>query len=449
MTDLFGHSVRLDCLVLYILEASLCFAAAYCVLVLGLPQGGASGFHAGAAVIAAFVALATGVVGAATGMHDPERWSPTQGLLPGSVLTALLLLPLAWSVVAFLDLKLGRIGGDGHRGTMVLLLAGVGAGTAALTRLAFSNLTRAGLFTQHVALFGREPDVPEIADSAQFRVVMRVQEDFGRDTGPLLERLHAGSVRMVLVGQSVTVPAVLHYQLDAAGIHVLNWSSFLERQHRRVTLATLDTDWLRTANGAQDNTLEAGVRRVFDVLVSIGLLFLTLPVTLLAVLAIRLEGPGPIFYRQERVGRGGRRFHLLKLRSMRVDAEAGGVPQWATQRDARVTRVGRILRLMRVDEIPQVLNVLWGDMAFIGPRPERPAFVEQLAAAIPHYNDRTVVKPGITGWAQVNYPYGASVEDARQKLAYDLYYIRCRSLFLDLLILVATVRVVLFQEGSR
>jgi lipopolysaccharide/colanic/teichoic acid biosynthesis glycosyltransferase len=140
---------------------------------------------------------------------------------------------------------------------------------------------------------------------------------------------------------------------------------------------------------------------------------------------------------------------LYKLRSMVVDAEANGAPRWAAKRDPRVTRVGRFIRLTRLDEIPQVLNVLRGDMAICGPRPERPAFVEELRLAIPHYDDRALVKPGITGWAQVNYPYGASVEDARMKLAYDLYYVRRRSLFLDLLILFATVRVILLQEGAR
>ena len=177
-------------------------------------------------------------------------------------------------------------------------------------------------------------------------------------------------------------------------------------------------------------------------------MLVTLPLLLLTALAIKLDSPGPVFYRQERVGRDGRVFMLFKFRSMVVDAEKGGA-RWATKHDTRVTRVGRFIRLTRIDEIPQVLNVLRGDMAFVGPRPERPAFVRQLAEQIPHYHDRAVVRPGITGWAQVNYPYGASVEDARMKLAYDLYYVRRRSLFLDLLILVATVRVVLFQEGSR
>jgi lipopolysaccharide/colanic/teichoic acid biosynthesis glycosyltransferase len=164
---------------------------------------------------------------------------------------------------------------------------------------------------------------------------------------------------------------------------------------------------------------------------------------------IKLDSPGPIFYRQERVGLHGRVFTLTKFRSMRTDAEVAGKPQWASRQDSRVTRVGRFIRLTRIDELPQILNVLRGDMAFVGPRPERPAFVEQLGQIIPRYHDRACVKPGITGWAQVNYPYGASVEDARMKLAYDLYYVRRRSLFLDILILVATIRVVLLQEGAR
>ncbi|MFC0384232.1 exopolysaccharide biosynthesis polyprenyl glycosylphosphotransferase [Muricoccus vinaceus] len=246
-----------------------------------------------------------------------------------------------------------------------------------------------------------------------------------------------------------TVPPVLRESWAGSGIRLVGEVEFLERLSGRVDLDALEPSWLETARGAHMTRGEALVSRSFDVVVSLGLLLLTLPLTALAALAIRLDSPGPVFYRQARVGKRGKIIHLTKLRSMRTDAEAGGAPQWATRRDPRVTRVGRFLRLTRIDEIPQVLNVLKGDMAFIGPRPERPAFVEQLSQVIPHYADRAVVKPGITGWAQVNFPYGASVEDARQKLTYDLYYVRRRSLFLDLLILVATVRVILFQEGSR
>jgi exopolysaccharide biosynthesis polyprenyl glycosylphosphotransferase len=173
-----------------------------------------------------------------------------------------------------------------------------------------------------------------------------------------------------------------------------------------------------------------------------------MPLMVLVALLVRLDSPGPILYRQERVGLGGKPFTLLKFRSMRANAEARG-PAWAQQRDPRVTRVGSFMRRTRMDELPQLINILRGEMSFIGPRPERPHFVEQLAQAIPFYRERARVKPGLTGWAQVNYPYGASVEDARAKLSYDLYYVRNRSPLLDILILLSTVRVILFQEGAR
>ena len=186
-----------------------------------------------------------------------------------------------------------------------------------------------------------------------------------------------------------------------------------------------------------------------DILVSLAVLFLTLPLMLITALLVKLDSPGPVFYRQERVGLHGVPFTLFKFRSMSVDAEAGGRPRWASQQDSRVTRVGGFIRSTRIDELPQLLNVLRGEMSFVGPRPERPHFVEQLAEVIPFYHERSYVKPGITGWAQVNFPYGASVEDARQKLSYDLYYVKNRSVFLDIVILFSTVRVILFREGAR
>jgi lipopolysaccharide/colanic/teichoic acid biosynthesis glycosyltransferase len=174
-----------------------------------------------------------------------------------------------------------------------------------------------------------------------------------------------------------------------------------------------------------------------------------LPVIALTALAIKLEGPGPVLYRQERAGYHGRPFTLLKFRSMRLDAESGGAPQWAAKIDPRVTRVGGIIRKYRIDELPQLWNVFNGQMSFVGPRPERPFFVVQLTRDIPFYDERHAVKPGITGWAQVNCAYGASLDDAKMKLAYDLYYVKNRTLFLDIVILIQTVRVILFREGAR
>ena len=185
-----------------------------------------------------------------------------------------------------------------------------------------------------------------------------------------------------------------------------------------------------------------------EIVFCIAMLLLTLPVMLAAAIAIRLEDGGPILFRQLRVGRYGVNFHVLKFRTMRTDAEANG-PVWATLDDPRITRIGALLRKTRIDELPQLLNVLRGEMSVVGPRPERPHFVELLAREIPFYHARAAIKPGITGWAQVRFRYGSSVDDARCKLEYDLYYLRHRSLLLDLLILALTVRVVLSLQGAR
>ncbi|RYY34208.1 MAG: exopolysaccharide biosynthesis polyprenyl glycosylphosphotransferase, partial [Sphingomonadales bacterium] len=182
---------------------------------------------------------------------------------------------------------------------------------------------------------------------------------------------------------------------------------------------------------------------------SLILLTLMLPVILITAMAVKLESKGAAFYRQRRVGLFGQGFDVIKLRSMRQDAEVGGTAVWAEKNDPRITRIGRIIRKTRIDELPQCWNVLKGEMSFVGPRPERPTFVEDLETQLPYYAERHMVKPGLTGWAQINYPYGASIEDSRQKLEYDLYYAKNYSPFLDLLILLQTIRVVLFPEGAR
>ncbi len=211
----------------------------------------------------------------------------------------------------------------------------------------------------------------------------------------------------------------------------------------------LPKNWLRGTRAVRQGAVERFLHRSLDIVASVALLVVTLPLLLLVAVAIKLDLRGPVFYRQERVGQHHRSFHILKFRSMTVDAERPGTAVWAAVGDSRVTRVGRIIRLTRIDEIPQVINILRGEMAFVGPRPERPVFVNKLSAIIPHYADRAVVRPGLTGWAQVKHPYGASIEDARGKLSYDLWYIRGRSLWLDLRIILATVRVVVLRAGAR
>ncbi len=234
-----------------------------------------------------------------------------------------------------------------------------------------------------------------------------------------------------------------------SGVRVSDLAGFFERISGEVPIESLKASWLIYGDGFRQSALRHMVKRTFDLLVALFLLVLTAPIMLLACIAIALESGFPIIYRQERVGARGERFMLLKLRSMVRDAEQTSGAQWAAVKDARVTRVGRILRRARIDELPQLVNVLKGEMSFVGPRPERQCFVDELMEKVPFYGVRHSVKPGITGWAQVRCAYGASVEDAVRKLQYDLFYVKNHGFFLDLLILLETVRVVLFGEGAR
>jgi sugar transferase (PEP-CTERM system associated) len=233
------------------------------------------------------------------------------------------------------------------------------------------------------------------------------------------------------------------------GIPVLDLAGFYERTKGEVPTESLKASWLVYGSGFVQGRARIAVKRLFDIVSSLSLLVMASPIMLLTAIAIRLEGPGPLLYQQQRVGLAGRRFMCLKFRSMRTDAERDGVARWATKGDPRVTRVGAFIRKCRIDELPQLISVLRGEMSMVGPRPERPSFVEQLEAQIPFYQVRHSVKPGVTGWAQVRYSYGASVEDARRKHQFDLYYVKNNSLFLDLLILIETVSVVLFREGAQ
>jgi len=236
-----------------------------------------------------------------------------------------------------------------------------------------------------------------------------------------------------------------------AGIEVLELASFLERETGKVHLDVLNPSWIIFGEGFRASLVQRALERAFDLLASLGLLLISAPFMLAAILAIWIEeGPrAPVLYRQRRVGRYGAEFDVLKFRSMRVDAEQGGRAVWATKDDPRVTRVGAVIRKTRLDELPQLINVLRGDMSFVGPRPERPEFVQRFEERIPYYRERHTVKPGITGWAQLCYPYGSSERDAIEKLQYDLYYVKNRSLLFDLVILIQTVEVVVWGKGAR
>ena len=233
------------------------------------------------------------------------------------------------------------------------------------------------------------------------------------------------------------------------GIRVSDLSTHFEKRLGQIRLDHVNAGWLIFGDGFNQGFFRSSIKRVFDLICSVTLLIATAPVMLLTTLLIKLDNPGPVFYRQQRVGLNGKRFDVIKFRSMRCDAEKDGNPRWAQKSDDRTTRVGRLIRRMRIDELPQIYNVLKGEMSIIGPRPERPYFVEKLTLDIPYYAVRHSVKPGVTGWAQVRYQYGATVEDAKQKLQYDLYYVKNHTLFLDLLIAFETASVVLSGKGAR
>lgn len=235
----------------------------------------------------------------------------------------------------------------------------------------------------------------------------------------------------------------------AQGVQFVEGTRFYEQLSGKVFLEDIKPSGFIYAEGFSKSGLSRWGKRATGIVVSLGLMILTFPLFLLLAILIKLDSRGPIFYRQERVGEEGRPFTLLKFRSMREDAELRSGPVWAKKEDPRVTRVGRILRKTRLDELPQLINIFQGDMSFVGPRPERPHFVDQLLRQIPFYSLRFAVKPGLTGWAQICFPYGASVEDAREKLRYDLYYIKNLSFLFDLLIIFKTVKIVLFGRGAR
>jgi sugar transferase (PEP-CTERM system associated) len=303
--------------------------------------------------------------------------------------------------------------------------------------------------TEHAAEYGVIGFAEETEGHAGAILAMgvRVQTDFAS-----LARFCPGRVDRVVVAleeKRGQLPVRQLMELRLRGIEIEDATSFFERISGKIAVETMLPSWLIFSEGFKTTRLRAVLKRTADLCLSVLLLLLALPAMLLVAVAIKLDSRGPALYRQPRLGRDGREFDVLKFRSMCHGAELETGPTWATRDDPRVTRVGRAIRKLRVDELPQLINVLRGEMSFVGPRPEREHFVRQLAESIPYYGLRMIVRPGITGWAQVQYAYGASEEDALEKLKYDLYYIKNNNLMLDLWIVLKTVRVVLFGKGAR
>ena len=337
-------------------------------------------------------------------------------------------------------------------------------------RFGFSRLVDHTTFKRRVLIYGTGQRAKAIAglrrssDQRGFMLVGFVRPP-GEEVALPLERLvHADGMLLDLCARHEVdeIVVAMDERRDAfpirelldcrlAGIDVTEPSTFLERETGRVRIDVLNPSWLIFGEGFKRGSFRLQSARVLDLFAASALLILTCPLMVATALAIKLDDGwrSPIFFKQERVGFGGRIFGLLKFRSMCVDAEAGGRALWAQKNDSRVTRVGAVIRKLRIDELPQILNVLKGEMGLVGPRPERPQFVKQLAEKIPYYIERLSVKPGITGWAQLCYPYGSSEQDALEKLQYDLYYIKNSSLLFDIFILVQTAEVVVMGKGAR
>lgn len=358
-----------------------------------------------------------------------------------------------------------RFGRGGYGLVFVLGAAGV-----LLIRLLVLKSAQSAMLEERLILVGAGALARECMDLAadrsglhQFNVVGCIPvagEDCCVPAGMLLTpgpsllavaRLHAVHEIVVSVANRRSGAFPVRQLLECAlgGIRVIDAATFFEREANQIRIDSLQPSYLIFGGGFDQGFLRAASKRLFDLGASAAICILSLPVMLLTAVSIHLDDGGPVFYRQERVGRDGRPFQVLKFRSMRSDAERDGKPQWASETDPRVTKVGRLIRKLRIDELPQMLNVFRGEMSFVGPRPERAYFVEQLNAAVAYYHIRHSIKPGITGLAQVRYQYGASMDDAVRKLQYDLYYVKNNSLFLDVLILLDTIQVVLLGKGSR
>jgi len=268
----------------------------------------------------------------------------------------------------------------------------------------------------------------------------------------LMEVVKKQKVHRVIVAmpdRRGTIPMRELLELRMQGVKIEEAASWLEKISGKIEVENLYPSWLVFGEGFRRSTTFIVVRRLVSIMISLMGLMLAAPLFPLIMLAIRLDSEGPIFYSQTRIGKAGHVFKVVKFRTMRQDAEAANGPQWADNNDPRVTRVGKFLRSLRLDEIPQLWCVLKGDMAFVGPRPERPEFIERLSKEIPYYGVRHMVRPGLTGWAQVKYKYGSTIKDAREKLQYDLYYIKNASIGLDLLIMFLTVKIVLLRRGAQ
>lgn len=460
MVSLFRHYVPLATVLQLALEAGLFFAAILLAVIAQAHGEMLQGLPILPAV--AFAAIMV-CVNSALGLYRRESVPSMTRSAPRLFVALLIGFPIAY--LLFSTLPEGGVYQDALGYAALLALAGL----LALRRLLGATALGAGLLNRRVLVLGTGADALAVDQALtgqragytvvgfypilnnhniavpQHRVLQPVQS--------LQELIQYLAVDEVIVavreqrGGVVPMGCLLNCRLE--GVKVTDLSGFYERVRGEVPVESLKASWLIYGEGFRQGRIRNLIKRVFDVIIAGTLLLLALPIMLFTALAIFFESGGPVIYTQQRVGRGGRPFTVYKFRSMVANAESDGQARWAQTNDPRITVFGRFIRRARIDELPQLWNVLKGEMSFVGPRPERPEFVGELEQAIPYYGARHSVKPGLTGWAQVRFTYGSSIEDATRKLQFDLYYVKNHSLFLDLLVLIETVRVVLSGDGAR
>ncbi len=402
------------------------------------------------------------VVSSVSGLYEAQTSLSLSRSCARAIFVLLIVLPVAYAIFGFLPTQLSS-----REAVQFSVMAGVSA--LVLRRVYVSQRSTAPRGRTRILIFGAGPAALVVgntlrsADPNAVIVGYMPGPNETETTVPTAELLTSrGSLTETAISLGVDEIVValterrsgsmpLRQLLDCklAGVKVYDLNTHFEKTLGQIRVDYLSASWLIFGDGFNQGAFRTFVKRVFDIVCATLLFIVAAPIMALAAVLIRLESAGPILYRQERVGLNGRTFQVTKFRSMRTDAEKDGKPRWAAANDARITRVGQVIRRLRIDELPQIFNVLNGDMSLVGPRPERPFFVEQLTQKIPFYAVRHSVKPGVTGWAQVRYAYGATVEDSQEKLQFDLYYVKNHTLFLDFVVLLETVGVVLTGKGAR
>ena len=457
--------LKVPIVLLALIEGSLLFFAPYLAASLRFgSQAATQTTPSGLLWPTALLFAISGVVSmVAVGLYTVRQRTGRTGMalrVVAAVLNAVLLSAIIFYLFPGLQTDRATIG----------LTALVAIASCLVTRLLFERVVDQDTFKRRVLVYGagrRAASLLELrrrSDQRGFRLLGFMATE-GDKVSPPAERLIKRPPDLYTWANEHEVDEIvvamddrrrgfpMHELLECrlAGIEILELASFLERETGKVRLDVLSPSWIIFGEGFHASSVQRALERAFDILASLGLLLISAPFMLAVVIGIWIEDGlrAPVLYRQRRVGRYGAEFEVLKFRSMGVDAEQEGQAVWAVKGDPRVTRVGAVIRKMRLDELPQLVNVLRGDMSFVGPRPERPEFVRRFEESIPYYRERHTVKPGITGWAQLCYPYGSSERDTIEKLQYDLYYVKNRSLLFDLVILIQTVEVVLWGKGAR